>query len=219
MKSASLCLGLAASASATVYFQESFADGWDSKWVKSSAKDAKELGEWKHTGGKYGDDKGIQTGEDARFYQISTKMDSPVNNKGKTLVVQYSVQHDQDIDCGGAYIKLMEDGLDQSKFSGDSEYKIIFGPDICGTVMRRTHAVLAYDKAKDGKLENFLHTKDIKTETDKLPHLYTMILKADDTYEVKIDGKSVQDGKIADNWSLLARCHPRKGNISVIATR
>jgi hypothetical protein len=39
-----LCLGLAASASATVYFQESFADGWDSKWVTSGAKDAKDKG-------------------------------------------------------------------------------------------------------------------------------------------------------------------------------
>ena len=59
-----LCLGLAASASATVYFQESFADGWDSKWVTSSAKDAKELGEFKHVAPKFcSDDKGIKTGE------------------------------------------------------------------------------------------------------------------------------------------------------------
>ena len=59
-----LCLGLAASASATVYFQESFADGWDSKWVTSGAKDAKELGEFKHVAPKFcSDDKGIKTGE------------------------------------------------------------------------------------------------------------------------------------------------------------
>jgi len=200
-----ICLGLAASASATVYFQESFADGWDSKWVTSGAKDAKELGEFKHVAPKLGsDDKGIKTGEDARFYQISAKMDSPINNKGKTLVVQYSVQHEQDLDCGGAYIKLLEDGLDQSKFGGDSEYKLMFGPDICGTGTRRTHAILSYDKkSTEGKLENFLHTKNIKVETDTAPHLYTMILKADDTYDVKIDGKSVQDGKISENWEML----------------
>merc|ERR1719305_569623 len=83
----------------------------------------------------------------------------------------------------------------------------MFGPDICGTGTRRTHAILTYDKAGDGKLENFLHTKDIKTETDTLPHLYTMVIKPDDTYEVKIDGKSVQDGKISENWSML---HPKE---------
>merc|ERR1711871_1131913 len=134
--------------------------------------------------------------------------DSVFNNKGKTLVVQYSVKHDQDIDCGGAYIKLLESGLDQSKFGGDSDYKIMFGPDVCGHT-KRTHAILSYDgKSKDNKLENFLHKSDIKTETDSgIAHLYTMILNSDNTYEVQIDGKKVQDGKIADNWDML---HPKK---------
>merc|ERR1711871_832047 len=134
--------------------------------------------------------------------------DSVFNNKGKTLVVQYSVKHDQDIDCGGAYIKLLESGLDQSKFGGDSDYKIMFGPDVCGHT-KRTHAILSYDgKSKDNKLENFLHKSDIKTETDSgIAHLYTMILNSDDTYEVQIDGKKVQDGKISENWDML---HPKK---------
>jgi len=202
---------LVASASATVYFKESFGDDWESRWTKSAWKDAKEIGEWKHTAGKYHSDaadKGIQTGQDARFYGISAKMDSVFNNKGKTLVLQYSVKHDQDIDCGGAYLKLLESGLDQSKFGGDSEYKIMFGPDVCGHT-KRTHAILSYDgKSKDNKLENFLHKSDIKTETDSgIAHLYTMILNADNTYEVQIDGKKVQDGKIADNWDML---HPKK---------
>ena len=75
---------LVASASATVYFKESFGDDWESRWTKSAWKDAKEIGEWKHTAGKYyadAADKGIQTGQDARFYGISAKMDSVFNNK------------------------------------------------------------------------------------------------------------------------------------------
>merc|ERR1711871_1193121 len=130
--------------------------------------------------------------------------DSVFNNKGKTLVVQYSVKHDQDIDCGGAYIKLLESGLDQSKFGGDSDYKIMFGPDVCGHT-KRTHAILSYDgKSKDNKLENFLHKSDIKTETDSgIAHLYTMIVKSDNTYEVQIDQKKVESGNLADDWDFL----------------
>lgn len=42
------------------------------------------MGAFKHTAGKWyadEDDKGIQTGEDARFYGLSAKLDKPVNNK------------------------------------------------------------------------------------------------------------------------------------------
>lgn len=76
-------------------------------------------------GAFYGDaeeDKGIQTSEDAKFYALSSKIAKPFSNEGKDLVLQFSVKHEQDIDCGGGYIKLLPDGLDQKKFTGDSEY-------------------------------------------------------------------------------------------------
>ena len=59
----------------------------------------------------------------------------------------------------------------------------MFGPDVCGTSARRTHAILSYDKEnKDGKLENFLHKSDIKVEAAQgITHLYTMILNSDTT--------------------------------------
>ena len=38
---------------------------------------------------------------------MSAKMDSSYTNKGKQLVVQFSVKHEQDLDCGGAYIKVL----------------------------------------------------------------------------------------------------------------
>lgn len=56
---------------------------------------------------------GGQTGEDARFYGLSAKLAKPFTNDGKDLVVQYSVKHEQDIDCGGAYLKLLGPGVDQ----------------------------------------------------------------------------------------------------------
>lgn len=71
-------------------------------------------------------DKGIQTGDDAKFYGISAKLSEPFTNKGKDLVLQFSVKHEQDLDCGGAYIKLLGD-IDQKKFGGDTPYQIMFG--------------------------------------------------------------------------------------------
>jgi len=202
MKISSILLG-AATVSGEVYFKESFDAGWEDRWVKSEWKNAAEIGEWTTTEGKfYGKegDKALKTSQDARFYGLSAKMPTSVDNKDKDLVIQYSVKNEQDIDCGGAYIKLLPD-VDQKNFGGDSEYAVMFGPDICGYT-KKTHAIVTYDK-KEGKPTNYLHNTDVKVESDKYTHLYTMIIKPDNTYEIQIDGDKVQGGDIADNWKVF----------------
>lgn len=70
---------------------------------------------------------GLQTSQDARFYELSRKLDKTFNNEGKTLVLQYTVKHEQNIDCGGGYIKLLPADTDLSDFNGDSKYFVMFG--------------------------------------------------------------------------------------------
>ena len=48
---------------------------------------------------------GIQTSQNAKFYAQSASFDS-FSNEGKTLVVQFTVKHEQKIDCGGGYLKV-----------------------------------------------------------------------------------------------------------------
>lgn len=69
---------------------------------------------------------GLQTSQDARFYGISAKFDS-FSNEGKDLVIQFTVKHEQKIDCGGGYVKLFPSDLDQSEMHGESPYNIMFG--------------------------------------------------------------------------------------------
>jgi len=202
MQYTSLCVIAALSvASATTYFKEEFGAGWADRWVVSSDwKSDAEMGMWKHTAGKfYNDesDKGIQTGDDARFYGLSADMGSSVNNEGKDLIVQFTVKHEQDIDCGGAYIKLMPSGVDQKKFGGDTEYALMFGPDICGYT-KRTHVIFTY------KGENLLKSDEMKCESDIYTHLYTLIINSDNTYSVKIDNVEKATGNLADDWDFLA---------------
>lgn len=115
-------------ASATVYFSEKFHSGWEKNWVESENKKSEGTqGEFKWTAGKYfgneEEEKGIQTSPDARFYQLSAAIPTEFSNKGKDLIIQYSVKHEQNIDCGGGYIKLLPAGLNQQTFGGDSPYK------------------------------------------------------------------------------------------------
>jgi calreticulin len=143
-------------------------------------------------------DKGIQTSEDARFYGLSAKLDEAFTNRDKELVIQMSVKHEQDLDCGGAYIKLLGD-MDQSKFGGDTPYQVMFGPDVCGPSNRKTHVIFNYPP----KNENLLIKSEVKTETDHLTHLYTLVVKPDNTFEVLIDLESVKSGSLEDNWDFL----------------
>lgn len=73
---------------------------------------------------------GLQTSQDARFYGISSKFDK-FSNEGKDLVVQFTVKHEQNIDCGGGYAKVFSSGLEQADMHGDSEYLIMFGEHFC----------------------------------------------------------------------------------------
>lgn len=69
---------------------------------------------------------GLQTTQNSRFYAISASF-KPFSNKGKTLVIQYTVKHEQKMDCGGGYIKVFPSDLDQKNMNGKSQYYIMFG--------------------------------------------------------------------------------------------
>lgn len=188
--------------SGTIYFREDF-DGpnWHDRWVQSEFS-GKEFGKFDWTAGKwYGDvdkDKGIKTSEDARFYGISAKFeDSKFSNDGKDLIVQFSVKHEQNIDCGGGYVKVFDCGLDQKQLHGDSPYLLMFGPDICGPGTKKVHAIFNY------KGKNLLTNKDIRCKDDVHTHLYRWIIKPDNTYKVLIDGEVVEKGELEKDWSFL----------------
>jgi calreticulin len=162
------------------------------------------MGKFDHTGGQwFADeaDKGIQTSQDHRFYGLSAKLDKPYKSTpGKDLVIQYSVKHEQKLDCGGAYLKLLPGGdkFDADTFGGDTPYGVMFGPDVCGST-KRTHVIL-HSNVKD---DNLLINKDVSTETNDFTHLYTLVVRSDNTFEVFVDNKSVRDGDLADSFDFL----------------
>jgi calreticulin len=204
MKLVGLFAGAAAVASAEVYFKDTFADGeaWTQRWVHSDNKvSSGEAGKFTlDAGAFYGDaeaDKGIKTSEDARFYNIAAPLTTPFSNEGKDLVLQFSVKHAQNIDCGGGYIKLFPSGLDAAKMTGDSDYNIMFGPDICGSSNKKVHVIFNY------KGKNHLIKKTIPCETDERTHVYTLVLKPDQTYEVRIDGDKKESGSLTEDWDFL----------------
>ncbi len=41
------------------------------------------------------------------------------------------------------------------------------------------------------------------TQDDEFTHLYTLIVRSDNTYTVKIDNKSERDGTLEEDWDFL----------------
>jgi calnexin len=127
-------------------FLEQFTDDWDTRWTPSHAKkeDSKSEEDWAYVGewsveeptalpGIVGD-KGLVVKNAAAHHAISAKFPSVIDNKGKTLVVQYEVKLQNGLECGGAYMKLLRENkeLHAEEFSNTSPYVIMFGPDKCG---------------------------------------------------------------------------------------
>lgn len=83
---------------------EQFTEGWDSRWVPSKAKkdDSQSEDEWAYVGNwaveepsvfkGIDGDKGLVVKDVAAHHAISAKFPKKIDNKGKTLVVQYEVK-------------------------------------------------------------------------------------------------------------------------------
>ncbi|XP_065371032.1 calreticulin [Calliphora vicina] len=185
----------------SVYLEERFVDDtWKDNWIYSKHP-GKEFGQFVLSSGSfYNDaeaDKGIQTSQDARFYAASRKF-PPFSNENKPLVIQFSVKHEQNIDCGGGYVKLFDCSLEQEDMHGESPYEIMFGPDICGPGTKKVHVIFSY------KGKNLLINKDIRCKDDVYSHFYTLVVNPDNTYEVLIDNEKVESGNLEDDWDFLA---------------
>ena len=113
-------------------------------------------------------------------------------------MVQFSVKHEQNIDCGGGYLKVFDCKLPQEDMHGESPYLLMFGPDICGPGTKKVHVIFAY------KGKNHLINKEIRCKDDVFTHFYTLVVQPDNTYEVLIDGEKVESGSLEEDWDFLA---------------
>nr|XP_033795525.1 calmegin isoform X2 [Geotrypetes seraphini] len=149
-------------------------------------------------------DKGLVLKSAAKHHAISAMLKKPFIFDDKPLIVQYEVNFQDGIDCGGAYVKLLSnsDNLDLEQFFDKTPYTIMFGPDKCGEEYK-LHFIFRHKNPKNGVYEE-KHAKrpevDLKTFfTDKKTHLYTLILGPDNTFEILIDQTVISKGNLLED--------------------
>ncbi|XP_008841654.1 calmegin [Nannospalax galili] len=197
-----------------VYFTETFDSGNLVGWVLSKAKkddldseisvydgrwEIEELKENQVSG-----DRGLVLKSKAKHHAIAAVLAKPFIFADKPLIVQYEVNFQDGIDCGGAYIKLLADTDDLilENFYDKTSYTIMFGPDKCGEDYK-LHFIFRHKHPKTGVFEE-KHAKppdvDLKEFfTDRKTHLYTLVLNPDDTFEILIDQKVVNKGSLLED--------------------
>merc|ERR1712228_103136 len=140
---------------------------------------------------------GIRTTEDAKFYAFSAKVDEEFDNSdADQLVFAFSVKHEQKMDCGGGYAKLLPPGIDVNSFNGDTDYTLMFGPDICGYSTKKVQAIFNFEG------ENLLKNADVKCSDDEYTHSYLIVVNKDNTYEIRVDGEEKAKGQMKEDWSF-----------------
>ncbi|EHY54777.1 hypothetical protein HRR83_004095 [Exophiala dermatitidis] len=195
-------------------FLEQFTDDWDTRWTPSHAKklDSKSDEDWAYVGewsveeptvfpGIAGD-KALVVKNAAAHHAISAKFPEVIDNKGKTLVVQYEVKLQNGLECGGAYMKLLRENkeLHAEEFSNASPYVIMFGPDKCGST-NKVHFIFQHKNPKTGEYEEKHLKSPPQAKISKLTTLYTLIVKPDNTFELLIDNKSAKNGSLLEDFS------------------
>lgn len=176
----------------------------NANWIVSnSKKDGKfsYSGQWaiepayKYPG--FEGDNGLVMKSPASHYAISYKFDEDFVNTDNDLVVQYEIKTQKGLSCAGTYIKLLDSGFDPKSFDNSTPFQVMFGPDKCGA-NDKVHLIINHENPITGVGEEKHLTRFPLSRSTKVSTLYTLILKSNADFEIRINGDVAQAGNLIE---------------------
>eukprot|EP01068_Selenidium_serpulae_P015344 Selendium_serpulae@DN6201_c0_g1_i1.p1 len=186
-----------------IHWVETFEDGWESRWSRSAAE--KFTGNWEQVLRKdeaISGDHALCVMDEAKHHGIAARFPAIPNNEDGTFIVSYEAKFETGLQCGGAYLKLVDgsDLSDMSEFNNETPYVIMFGPDRCGST-NKVHFIFKLKNPISGEwTEHHMNSPPMVPGQD-VTHLYTLIIKPDDTFIVEIDGVEARSGSLFEEMS------------------
>eukprot|EP00937_MAST-01D_sp_MAST-1D-sp2_P001900 g1900.t1 len=151
--------------------------------------------------GNFSSEKALTLEGAAKHYGVTGSFPTAAGGAaGEGFVVQYELRLANGLECGGAYLKLLDaDGFEAAGLKDDSPYIVMFGPDRCGAT-NKVHFIMRHRNPKSGKWEekHFKSPPPIATD-DRQPHLYTLVVRGDNSFEIFIDQQSKAKGSLLED--------------------
>eukprot|EP00922_Rhytidocystis_sp_ex-Travisia-forbesii_P005055 GHVS01007385.1.p1 GENE.GHVS01007385.1~~GHVS01007385.1.p1 ORF type:complete len:701 (-),score=159.59 GHVS01007385.1:857-2740(-) len=158
-------------------------------------------------------DLGLRVASSAAFHGIAGRMSKKFNpleeeaNKRQAssiqeeskseVVIQYEAKFENDLQCGGAYMKLFDlNGLPLEQFNAETDYVLMFGPDRCGDT-DKVHCIIKVKNPITGKTTEHQLQSPPRVPQDNVTHLYTLRLSSDDSIQIWIDNKLVKSARLS----------------------
>jgi calnexin len=204
MRSVIFLLAVLATVNCSLFFQETFDEKSDAfasgKWVKSDVDKYHNQPVRVMPSGSAPEgfqlDHGVQLTQEMKHYGFGSVFNEPIAfTPGDDLVVQYELKFEEALNCGGAYIKLLRDTTDLSSLDSQSPYTIMFGPDKCGGT-NKVHFIVQHQNPVTKVWEEKHYNETIPVRADRHTHLYTLVLRKDQSFDIFVDEKLAKSGNL-----------------------
>lgn len=195
-------------------FIEQFTDDWAERWTPSEAtkktpvggETFSYVGKWEVEAPENGlveGAKGLVAKTKAAHHAISAPFSSPVDFSKEPLVVQYEVKYQKGGNCGGGYLKLLEDGFQTSgkEFSDNTPWVVMFGPDLT-CPGSKIHFIFRHKNPVTGEVEEKHLKNPPKPSLNKDTNLYTLVVHPNNqTFEVQFNHAVQVSGSLLEEFT------------------
>ncbi|KAG9079119.1 hypothetical protein FS749_008813 [Ceratobasidium sp. UAMH 11750] len=194
-------------------FVEQFTDDWAERWTVSQATKKTPVGgeTWSYVGqwsveepsvrAAIIGDKGLVAKSKAAHHAISAPFATPLNPAGKPFVVQYEAKFQKGGNCGGGYLKLLEQGYADKgqEFSDKTPWVVMFGQDLT-CPGSKVHFIFRHQNPITKEWEEKHLESAPSPTTSENTNLYTLIVNPDNTFEILINNESNKKGNLLENF-------------------
>lgn len=133
-----------------------------------------------------------------KFYDISADIGKTINNRGKLLIISYTMKQEKDENHTMASIKLFGEGLNQKRLNQSTDYEICFGPNY-GSTNDKRH----FDYFMRFGNQTYQSSRILHCIMDKYTHMFTLIIRPNNTAQLLVDGKPIHEGLLREDFDVL----------------
>ena len=144
-------------------------------------------------------DKMLFTEKSNSKYLLSTKFSSPIDLSNSTLAIQFEVVATDQNSNKGVYAKLYNEEIDLSEISESTPFVVRFGPEFTSPYYNVRFSFYHKYPTSDSPVEHTLRNCP-RLKYDHYPHLYTLIVRPDNTFEILVDGYSHIHGSLLEDF-------------------